>query len=80
MSPPAIVGRIVVSRRMVIAAVCQPLAASPSNSVSAASASSSMKRLRIELAPEGFDLLGVQRMRGRNQSRAHVNVFQVQPV
>ena len=76
MMPPAIGAPPSTRSRMVIAAVCQPLAARPANSVRLAECIVEVKRLRVELAGEGLDLRFVDRVRSAVESLSDVEIVE----
>jgi hypothetical protein len=62
---------------MVIAAVCQPLAARPANIVRFAASSSRWKRLRVELTGEGPYLAFIDVMRSAGEALAHTQIVEI---
>ena len=63
-----------------IAAVCQPLAASPPNSVRLCRGVVEMEGLRIELSGERLDLRFIDGVRGAGEAPADLEVLEIKPM
>ena len=80
MIPPVSGNPLSTNRRMVIAAVCQPLATKPANSVALAAVLILMERLGIELSGKGFDLRLVDDVRSTGEALAHKEIVEIEPL
>src|SRR6476469_4180606 len=75
---PSASGTLSTSKRMVSAAVCQPLAAKTAEQRSGRGGFDEIEILRIDLGRELLDLLGFERLRADCEPLPDVNVFEVE--